>query len=255
MRYRSPAAFRTALEARLKDEQTTEVGLSRLRKRVVFERLLARLVAVAPDAWVLKGGFALELRLGSSARSTRDVDVDRRLESADAAGLLRDAAVLELDDYFEFSVERASADDDLDGGGERWAVDTVVAGRLFERVAIDIGFGEPVVEPETVALSDLLAFAGLPPTTVRASVIEQHVAERLHAYTPLRTGTFQFARQGPRRSRRDRPHQRTRRSPATNLDRRDLRSPEHPSRSPRCAAPAGGLGAVLGHDGGARSSC
>lgn len=76
MRWGSPAAFRAALEARLKDEQTTEVGLSRLRKRVVFERLLARLAAVAPDAWVLKGGFALELRLGSSARSTRDVDVD-----------------------------------------------------------------------------------------------------------------------------------------------------------------------------------
>jgi predicted nucleotidyltransferase component of viral defense system len=183
VRYGSPAAFRAALEARLKDEQTTEVGLSRLRKRVVFERLLARLVAVAADAWVLKGGFALELRLGSSARSTRDVDVDWRLSSADAAALLRDAAVLELDDYFEFTVERASADDDLDGGGERWAVDAVVAGRLFERVAIDIGFGEPVVEPETVTSSDLLAFAGLPPTTVRAIAIEQHIAEKLHAYT------------------------------------------------------------------------
>jgi hypothetical protein len=46
-----------------------------------------------------------------------------------------------------------------------------------------IGFGEPVLEPETVASSDLLAFAGLPPTTVRAIAIEQHVAEKLHAYT------------------------------------------------------------------------
>jgi predicted nucleotidyltransferase component of viral defense system len=185
MRYGSPVAFRAALEARLKDEQTTEVGLSRLRKRVAFERLLARLVAVAPDAWVLKGGFALELRLGSRARSTRDVDVDWRLASADAAALLRDAAVLELDDYFEFTVERASEDDDLAGGGERWAVDAVVAGRPFERVAIDIGFGEPVLEPETVASSELLVFAGLPPTTVRAIAIEQHVAEKLHAYTRI----------------------------------------------------------------------
>jgi Nucleotidyl transferase AbiEii toxin, Type IV TA system len=172
-----------ALEARLKGEQTTEVGLSRLRKRVVFERLLVRLVAIAPDAWVLKGGFALEVRLGSRARSTRDVDVDWRLASGDAATLLRDAAGLELDDYFELTLERASAEDDLDGGGERWAVDAVVAGRLFERVAIDIGFGEPVLEAETVVLSGLLAFAGIPPTTVQAIAIEQHVAEKLHAYT------------------------------------------------------------------------
>jgi hypothetical protein len=51
MRYASAAAFRTALEARLQAEQSDGVGISRLRKRVVFERLLARLQAVAPDGW------------------------------------------------------------------------------------------------------------------------------------------------------------------------------------------------------------
>jgi hypothetical protein len=64
MRYASAAAFRTALEARLRSEQTEGIGVSRRRKRVVFERLLARLQAVAPEGWYLKGGFALELRLG-----------------------------------------------------------------------------------------------------------------------------------------------------------------------------------------------
>lgn len=187
MQYRSPAAFRAALEVRLKDEQTNEAGLSRLRKRVVFERLLARLVAVAPDAWVLKGGFALELRLGDRARSTRDVDVDWQLASAEAAALLRDAADLELDDYFEFTVERASIGDEIDGG-ERWVVDAIVAGRLFERVPIDIGFDEPVLAPDTFASPALLAFAGIPPTTVRAIAIGQHLAEKLHAYTRIYAG-------------------------------------------------------------------
>lgn len=70
MKYATPGAFRAALETRLKNEQTDGVGVSRLRKRVVFERLLARLQAVAPDSWYLKGGFALELRLGGQARST-----------------------------------------------------------------------------------------------------------------------------------------------------------------------------------------
>jgi hypothetical protein len=48
VKYASAVAFRAALEARLKTQQTDAIGLSRLRKRVVFERLLARLLAVAP---------------------------------------------------------------------------------------------------------------------------------------------------------------------------------------------------------------
>ena len=84
MKYRTAAAFRTALEARLKAEQRDGVGISRLRKRVVFERLLARLQAVAPGAWVLKGGFALELRLGGSARTTKDVDIDWNVDEQEA---------------------------------------------------------------------------------------------------------------------------------------------------------------------------
>ena len=40
------------------------------RKRVAFDRLLARLAATAPDRWLLKGGFALDLRLAERARST-----------------------------------------------------------------------------------------------------------------------------------------------------------------------------------------
>jgi hypothetical protein len=49
MRYATPEAFRAALEDRLKHAQNEQVGLSRLRKRVVFERLLARLTAHAEN--------------------------------------------------------------------------------------------------------------------------------------------------------------------------------------------------------------
>lgn len=95
------------------------MGISRLRKRVFFERVLARLQAVAPDAWVLKGGFALELRLGGSARTTKDIDIDWTLSEQDAIELRLDAAALQLDDGFEFSLERSGLDDDLVGGGQR----------------------------------------------------------------------------------------------------------------------------------------
>jgi predicted nucleotidyltransferase component of viral defense system len=184
VKYRTSAAFRTALEARLKAAQRDGVGLARLRKRVVFERLLARLHAVAPGAWVLKGGFALELRLGAQARTTKDIDVDWAIGEDEAIGLLLDAAAVTLDDRFEFAIERAQVDDDLPGGGQRWTVAATLAGREFERVAIDIGFAaESVFEPEAIASSHLLDFADIAPVSIPTVAIEQHVAEKLHAYT------------------------------------------------------------------------
>jgi predicted nucleotidyltransferase component of viral defense system len=184
VKYRTSAAFRTALEARLKAAQHDGVGLARLRKRVVFERLLARLHAVAPGAWVLKGGFALELRLGAQARTTKDIDVDWAIGEDEAVGLLLDAAAATLDDRFEFAIERTQVDDDLPGGGQRWTVAATLAGREFERVAIDIGFAaESVFEPEAIAPSHLLDFADIAPVRIPTVAIEQHVAEKLHAYT------------------------------------------------------------------------
>lgn len=49
-RYPTDAAFRRALEDRLSQRaRTTGEPLMRLRKNVVFQRLLARLLAVSPD--------------------------------------------------------------------------------------------------------------------------------------------------------------------------------------------------------------
>jgi hypothetical protein len=75
MRYSDGIAFRQALEQRLKTRAGgQEARLVRDRKRVAFDRLLARLAATAPDRWLLKGGFALDLRLAERARTTKDVD-------------------------------------------------------------------------------------------------------------------------------------------------------------------------------------
>jgi Nucleotidyl transferase AbiEii toxin, Type IV TA system len=189
VRYATAGAFRAALEARLKGEQSSGVGLSRLRKRVVFERLLARLQVVSPEGWLLKGGFALELRLGGRARTTKDVDIDWAVGEGEATELLLDAAALEMDDMFSFDVQRAQMDDDLAGGGQRWTVRAELAGRDFERVAIDVGFGKPpVVESVTLVASSLLEFAGIPTIAVPALAVEQHLAEKLHAYSRTYTG-------------------------------------------------------------------
>lgn len=75
--YRSPAAFRAALEARLAGAAAAGGRPNnRARKLVAFSRLLARLQESAPGQWVLKGGLAMELSLQDRARATRDADLD-----------------------------------------------------------------------------------------------------------------------------------------------------------------------------------
>jgi hypothetical protein len=73
--YATPTAFRQALEERLRRlSLESNTSPSRLRKLVAFDRLLARMVAGEPGLWIIKGGYALEMRLGARARTTRDVD-------------------------------------------------------------------------------------------------------------------------------------------------------------------------------------
>lgn len=75
MRYASANAFRTALETRLCTQaQETGLPLVRLRKAVVFDWILARLLIAAEGRWILKGGLALDYRFGSRTRTTKDDD-------------------------------------------------------------------------------------------------------------------------------------------------------------------------------------
>lgn len=52
----------------------------RHRKRVVYDRLLARLLAVAEGQWLLKRGVAREPRLSKSTRATKDINLDSRAD-------------------------------------------------------------------------------------------------------------------------------------------------------------------------------
>ena len=73
--YASAGAFRKALEERLKSEsRARQMDVNRLRRQVSFDRLLARLFRTEAVPWVLKGGYALELRF-KAARSTIDIDL------------------------------------------------------------------------------------------------------------------------------------------------------------------------------------
>lgn len=106
MTYETPHALRAALEQRLRNRSSdTGVGLDRLRRRVVFERIVARFEAAEPGRWVLKGGMAPEVRLRDDARLTKDIDLGLRDDIEGAAHLqerLVDALAVDQDgDGFE----------------------------------------------------------------------------------------------------------------------------------------------------------
>lgn len=61
--YRTAAAFKQALEQRLRDASPSGTDFARRRQLVVFDRFLARVVLELGDAVTLKGGLAIELRL------------------------------------------------------------------------------------------------------------------------------------------------------------------------------------------------
>ena len=73
-RYATPAAFRSAVEAKLRDRaRRLSVPAYILRRQAALERLIVRLARVAPDRWAVKGGLALETRLGDRARVSLDL--------------------------------------------------------------------------------------------------------------------------------------------------------------------------------------
>ncbi|MEI9979850.1 MAG: nucleotidyl transferase AbiEii/AbiGii toxin family protein [Edaphobacter sp.] len=193
-KYATGAALRAALEERLKQIAKAEnVQLQRLRRQVAFDRFLARLFPGSDTQWVLKGGYAMELRF-EIARATKDLDFTVRAisgSSNDAVlGHLQEAGRQNLNDFFSFRVGAAMAD--LDGapyGGSRYPVDARMADRTFVKFHLDAGIGDVVLDPvERIQTRDWFAFAEIPPASVPMIQREQQFAEKLHAYTLPRGG-------------------------------------------------------------------
>jgi hypothetical protein len=187
--YATPAAFKQALEQRLRAGSTTGVDFARRRQLVVFERFLARVSLQLKERVWLKGGLVLELRL-ERVRTTKDVDLrcvgtpERMLEELQAAGRLQ------LGDFMTYEVRPHPEHPDIRNEGMKYdgirlRAECRLAGKVYgQPFGVDIAFGDPLTElAETLAGHDVLGFAGIAPPEVRVVPIETHIAEKLHAYT------------------------------------------------------------------------
>lgn len=188
--YASPAAFKQALEARLRADATHRVRpIHRQRQLLVFDRFLARVMEVLGERVIVKGGVVLELRL-DRARTTKDVDL-RVLGDPDAlAAQLRAACALDVGDHLRFECSPDPEHPTIEGegivyAGRRFRASAQLAGKPYgNHFGVDAGFADRLVEaPEIIPGSAFLEFAGVAASRLRVYPRESHVAEKLHAYT------------------------------------------------------------------------
>jgi len=195
--YQSASSFRNALEERLnKLAKEKGIDLMRIRRMVAFDRFLYRLLQNGDEQLVVKGGYALELRL-DQARATKDIDLSIRNVSSlgveigaekDAEQIrreLQDSMSLHAADYFSFTIAQAVLDlENAPYGGYRFPIEASMAGRLFVKFDVDVAFGDVWLTPhEKKTAPDWLGFAGIAPPVIPLISKEQQFAEKWHAYT------------------------------------------------------------------------
>jgi hypothetical protein len=178
-----------ALEDRLLARSNeTGISLDRLRRRVVFERVVARLQTAEPGRWVIKGGMALEIRLGDEARLTKDLDLGLRDEVRSAAELherLIEALTADPDDDGFVLAAGPPKELPLDSAGHltwRVKVSATLAGKPFGGLQLDVSPRVHELDAtDQVTLPNSLAFAGMTTSTAEVIDIHRHAAEKFHA--------------------------------------------------------------------------
>lgn len=194
MRYETPAAFKAALEHRLRERAPG--AITRTRQLVVFSRFLARITKTMGRSVTLKGGVVLELRLPEKARTTKDIDLGLHDTPSELVlDRLQDAARLDLGDFMGFEVKADPERPTIDNPsmlykGYRFRASCQLAGKEYggRMFGIDVSLGEPITRTvEELVTEDWLGFAGIAPPIVRVYPVETHIAEKLHAYTMPRT--------------------------------------------------------------------
>src|SRR3984893_17691212 len=117
--YSSPKAFKEALEQRLRSASKNGVDFARRRQLLVFDRFLARVVAVLRDTVLLKGGLVLELRL-ERARTTKDIDLRLTGSPETVLADLQEAGRQVLGDFMAFEVSRDTEQPKIQNNGMKY---------------------------------------------------------------------------------------------------------------------------------------
>lgn len=190
---KSPLAFKQSLEQRLLNEAKEQnVDVQRLRQFAIYERFLARVFAIFQEEAILKGGIALALR-NPEARTTKDVDLSLKGNPNTTAAKLSQVGMLELSDYFTFTLKIDSRHPEivaegLPYPGQRFRAEAFLAGKIYgSGFGVDIVFSEPTLRTADLwQKKSVFEFAQIEGPVIRICPVEVHLAEKLHAYTQPR---------------------------------------------------------------------
>ena len=187
--YGSPGAFRRALTDKLRDLATrSRWTLQQLQRQMAYDRLLERLYLV-DEGWIIKGATALLAR-DIGVRGTLDIDLYREVAREIAGADLREAAALDLGDWFRFQVgaPRPLADT----GGVRLPVKAFVGNTEWAAFHVDL-VGEDLRmtgAPEDVPPLARVVMPDVEQHGYRVYPLVDHVADKVCAI---------FERHGPTR--------------------------------------------------------
>lgn len=182
----TPAGRRASLIVRMTNA-AREAGVvpRRIHLVLAIDRLLVRLLQAAPGRWVVKGGYANQLRRPDDARFTEDLDL--RIEAAieSAPELLASGFAVALGDDFSYEVATSPAPlEGPPGGGLRFVVVARVAGTELVRFKVDVSAADVVVGDFESYFSDpVVERLGFRRSRFPVYPVNQHFAEKLHALT------------------------------------------------------------------------
>jgi hypothetical protein len=181
----SPAARRRALESQITKaaavRNTTTARLRRLTSFAILCETLAEATATGViPLFFIKGGVAIELRLGLRARATRDIDIGLCAHPRELIPIF-DAA---LDVGFgDFRLRRKS--EIAEHGNDVYGLEVSIEylGRPWATVDVDLGSATADAQTESVppiALQDLGLRAA---RAVPCLALPEQIAQKLHALT------------------------------------------------------------------------
>jgi hypothetical protein len=136
---------------------------------------IARVRGILP-AFVVKGGFALELRFRGEARASRDIDIVLPLERE----ALMDAAVEALRIEWSGFAFRIKGTPDRRDHSFKFELNSLYQNKEWATFEVELVFG-PVIDQDTIAPLDLSTFGLLQAAAIPCMTAAEQIAQKLHA--------------------------------------------------------------------------
>lgn len=173
--------------------QELEVSEGRVRAWISYMMLAGLLERSTDEAggyrFTVKGGVALELRLRTRARATKDIDMVLHDADADLVRALERAVV--AGEYQGFAFRRKGEPLYLENGTISMELAVTYRGGIWTSITVDVARAEPgeaeVEFVPAIPLDDALGITG--PVDLPCLPLRLHVAQKLHGMTlPPRRG-------------------------------------------------------------------